>query len=64
MLLGKPTDKEGPDRIGAVKRGEQTDKDTDTTGFSKEGDLNIKGGREAPWQTDETLDYFGKNIPL
>lgn len=46
-LMGKSTNKEGSGRIKTVNRGEKIGKDSDTTGFSKEGDLNIRHGREA-----------------
>lgn len=60
-LMGKPN-KEGSGRgTRAVSRGEKIDKETDTSGSSKEGDLNIKGGRGALRNLMKLLNIFLQN---
>ena len=61
-LMGKAPNKEGSGRNGAVNRGEKIDKVIDTTGYSKEGDLNIRDGRAALRKLMKFLNIFAKRF--
>lgn len=58
--MGKTTNREGSGRIKTVNRGEKIGKDSDITGFSKEGDLNIRCGREALRKLMNLLNIFAE----